>query len=335
MNTALERERKRRKAALAAFAVMLVMAILVLSCVGYLTVSAAAEKRSAASKFYEFCLEVAMPGGAYVSETTTIRDVEKRRKTNKNYKIPTIYSSVYGFTVEEYKGYEVVFFDNEETDKTAVYFHGGSYMWQPLVFHYDYCKYLSEKLCLDIVMPVYPKAPDNDYKTALSWVYSYYVDAGLEPVAFFGDSAGGGLALSFAQYIVDGGLESPDDIILFSPCLDLSLRNPEIADYADAEPMLNADDLRRKFAYYVGDGSLTDPYVSPIYADFEKLGEVTVFVGTHEILYPDTKRWDEIVTEKGIEHNYYVYKNQFHTFSITPIPERGECLEQIKKALYN
>lgn len=335
MNTVLERERKRFRRIRAAFVAMLIIVVLVVSLMGGLIISAALESRSPASKFYEICLDAVMGAHSTISEQKTTKTVEKRRKTNKNYKIPTIYSSLYGFTTEEYNGFEVVFFDNADTTDTAVYFHGGSYMWQPLVFHYDYCKYLSENLCLDIVMPVYPKAPEYNYDYALKWVYSYYVENNIEPVAFFGDSAGGGLALSFAQYLVDRGQAVPDDIILFSPCLDLSLSNPEVYDYQDDEPMLNADDLRRKFAYYADGGSLTDPYISPIYCDYASFNEVTVFIGTHEILYPDTKKWDENLTSLNIKHNYYVYENQFHTFSLLPMPERGECLEQIKRALKN
>ena len=329
----LNKAKKIQKGAKVAFIVTLICLILFTGVFCYFIAAAAIEKKSIASEFYETCIGMVMVPTKPISEEQTAKTVEKLRKTNKNYKIPTIYKNMYGFSTEEYKGYEVVFFDNEDTDKIAVYFHGGSYMWQPLIFHYDYCRYISEKLGLDIIMPIYPKAPDNNYLDALAWVYDYYVEYKLDPVAFFGDSAGGGLALSFAQYLSDRGGNLPEDIILFSPCLDLSLSNPEIEDYQESEPMLNADDLRRKFAYYAEGGSLADPYVSPIYCDYNKLGKVTVFVGTHEILYPDAKLLDEKLTNLNIEHNFYVYENQFHTFSILPLPERGVCLEQIKAVL--
>lgn len=333
MNRVFERERKRTKSIRRSFVAMLIVVLLVFFSVGGLVVGAALQARSPASLFFEVCLDAVMGANRPYDEAKTDKKVEKRRKTNENFKIPSIYSSLYDFSVTEYKGFEVAFFDNEDSDVVAVYFHGGSYMWQPLVVHYDYCRYLSDKLGLDIVMPIYPKAPEYNYAYALDWTYNYYVDSKIKPVAFFGDSAGGGLALSFAQYLLDRGRDLPCDIVLFSPCLDLSLANPEIKDYQDSEPMLNADDLRRKFSYYAADGSLTDPYVSPIYCDYRSLPEVTVFVGTHEILYPDAKKWDNDLTEAGIGHNFYVYKNQFHTFSLLPMPERGECLEEIKKAL--
>lgn len=75
--------------------------------------------------------------------------------------------------------------------------------------------------------------------------------------------------------------------------------------------------------------------MSPIYCDWNKLGEVTTFIGTNEILLPDNRLLNKILTDENIEHNYYEFNNQFHTFAIMPMPERKDCLEKIREALEN
>lgn len=318
------------------FAVMLVFCLTVGGFIGYLTVGASLQQRSALSLLSEIVIDIAMGGDAYVSEEETLAKIEKRRKKNEAYSVSGVYKTLYGFSTEEYEGFEVCYYGADSAE-TVVYFHGGSYMWQPLIFHYAYCDYLRDELGVNVIMPVYPKAPQYDYAEVLGWLFSFYaaLPDGYEVIAFMGDSAGGGLLLSFSQYLADEGMDVPNDLIVFSPCLDLSLSNPEIASYTALDPMLNWQDLRIKLSYYANGGAFDDPYVSPLYCDYSLLGEVTIFAGTHEILLPDVRLLDEALTAQGISHNYYEYPNQCHTFSIFPIPERRLCLEQIKSALYD
>ena len=60
-------------------------------------------------------------------------------------------------------------------------------------------------------------------------LYNIFLDryAGKE-ILFLGDSAGAGLAISFAQYLNEVNLPQPEKIILSSPWLDVSLTNPDI-----------------------------------------------------------------------------------------------------------
>ena len=83
----------------------------------------------------------------------------------------------------------------------------------------------------------------------------------------------------------------------------------------------------------VGSGSVDDPYASPLFGNFEELGRITVFIGTREILYPDTVLLHEKLLAEGIEHDYFVWQNQIHTFSVFPMPERAMCLQQVKEIL--
>lgn len=87
-------------------------------------------------------------------------------------------------------------------------------------------------------------------------------------------------------------------------------------------------------ATYAGDCDPKSPYVSPLYCDYSKLGEVTIITGTHDILYPDTKLLDEKLTSENIKHNYWVYKYQTHVFAVYPMPERTIVLNRIKEIIF-
>ena len=316
------------------FTITLIVVLATLGFTGYLGISASVEGRSAASKFFDLGIDLFMTGDKYVSEAETLQKVEKRRIANENYHIPSIYAFLYNCSDERYGGVETALFSpsaSSRTGKFIVYFHGGSYMWQPTILHFRYCRYLADALGMDVVMPIYPKAPNYTYRETLETMAAFYEDfsSGRDIAAFVGDSAGGGLLLSFAQYLTDNGKTAPDHLVTFSPCLDLALDNADIARYTAADPMLNHADLRLKFTFYA-DGDLDSPYVSPIYCDYSVLGRWTCFIGTEEILLPDAQKLHDDLVSKGIDHDFYVYKNQFHTFSIFPIPEADACLNKIK-----
>lgn len=321
------------------FAITLIVVLTTLGFTGYLGISASVEGRSAASKFFDLGIDLFMTGDKYVSEAETLEKVEKRRIANENYHISSAYMFLYNFSVAWYGEVETALFspvyvDGTPERKTIVYFHGGSYMWQPTILHFRYCRYLADALGATVALPIYPKAPNYTYRETLEAMESFYGDfaENRNVVAFVGDSAGGGLLLSFAQYLTDRGKDSPDHLITFSPCLDLALDNKNIAQYTAADPMLNQADLRLKFSFYA-DGDLASPYVSPIYCDYSVLGRWTCFVGTEEILLPDAQKLHDDLVSKGIDHDFYVYKNQFHTFAIFPIPEADACLNKIKLVL--
>ncbi len=328
---AAELKKKILRAALSAVMVFLIF------FTGFYAAYATVRHTSIMAQFYGDIIELFMTGDAYVSEEATLKKVEKRRKANAKYTVPDFYKSLFGFDTYKYKGFEVCTYEARNSNRTIVYFHGGSYMWQPLATHFSYCDYLRKELNVNVIIPIYPKAPQYGYEDALAWTYDFYqtLDDGYDVVAFMGDSAGGGLMFSFAQYLTDRGGTPPSDLIAFSPCLELSLQNEEIAEFTASDPMLNVDDLRRKLSFYVPDGDFENPYASAIYCDYENFEEVTVFVGTREILLPDVRRLIGILEEKSVKHNYYEYENLYHTFSIMPMPERQECLNVIKSVLDN
>ncbi|KRN34217.1 hypothetical protein IV36_GL000011 [Liquorilactobacillus mali] len=216
--------------------------------------------------------------------------------------------------------------------KVIFYLHGGSYWYQPFDLQYRFIARLADRVGASVVMPIYPKAPAYDANDALSMVMKSYQEllatngVEAENIILFGDSAGGGLAVSLVEQLRNAQIDLPKQVILLSPWLDVSLENSEIAKIAKKDPLLNLEELRFEGEYYAGCESLKNPIVSPIYGDLADLPPITIFGGTNDILYPDMK----LFTEKAKQNvRLITYEGMFHVFPFFPLPESKRAYEQI------
>ena len=71
---------------------------------------------------------------------------------------------------------------------------------------------------------------------------------------------------------------------------------------ADTDPMIPATRGRQPVArWYAGDAALTDPLVSPLYADLSGLPPMLIHVGDHEVLLSDSTRLAEKAKAAGVD----------------------------------
>lgn len=225
---------------------------------------------------------------------------------------------------------------SEKSDYCILYLHGGAYINDPLSYHRNLCDKLAQELNAEVVFPIYPLAPNHTYEETidmLTQVYADIIDDVDVPVTIMGDSAGGGLSAAFCEYLNEIGLEQPDNMILLSPWLDISMSNPAMAELEDADPMLSVDGLVKIGKLWAGELPLDDYRVSPIFGDFSALKNVTLFVGTREILYPDVTEFYELLQAQGISSKLYVGENMNHDYPLFPIPEANTAFEQICNAV--
>ncbi|MFC3927195.1 alpha/beta hydrolase [Streptococcus caprae] len=231
-----------------------------------------------------------------------------------------------------------VFTWNDKQDpnqKVLFYIHGGGYVGQPKSLHFSTVERIAKELDAKVVFPIYPKVPAYTYEDAfpkMEALYKQILSETADPqnITLMGDSAGGGFSLGFAMYARDHELPQPKDIILLSPWLDVATDNPEVADYEALDPMLSAWELSRTGELWAnGRANMDNPYVSPIYGDFDGLGKISMFVGTHELFLPDNQKLHDLLTQQGIDHNYIEADKMNHVYAIYPIPEAKEAQEQM------
>ena len=218
--------------------------------------------------------------------------------------------------------------------KTVLFLHGGAYVNNLTQYHWDFLAEMAERTRVRWIVPDYPLAPAATYREVYTFITALYgqllerTDA--HHLLLMGDSAGGGLALGFAQYLREQGLAQPSQLILLSPWLDLSVSHHEIMDLDKKDPLLSVAALRWCGLAYAGEQDLRHYQLSPVYGDLTGLGRIAVFIGTHDLLLADCRYLHQRMEEQGVDFRYYKYPKMVHDWMlITWLKEAKRALGQI------
>ncbi len=181
--------------------------------------------------------------------------------------------------------------------KCVVALHGGAYVVQPTINHWSAYAAMARRTRATVIVPIYPLAstPQGRAQVVIpdmaDLISAEITRHGVNNVSVYGDSAGGGMALSVAQLLVSRGEPTPSGMVLISPWLDVTLSNPAIAFIDD--PVLRTTSLRRAGRQWAGDLSLIDPLVSPVYGSLAGLPPTAVYCGNLDLLAADVLRLQE------------------------------------------
>jgi acetyl esterase/lipase len=247
-----------------------------------------------------------------------------------------------GYTVEtwEVMGKKVTTVRGTGHDgRHVVFFHGGSYVVEATPFHRRLIQVLVKKYHMTVSFVDYPLAPENTWKTTKDMVLQAYREITQknpgDTFFLFGDSAGGGLALSLLQTLRNEGLPPfPMKTVLCSPWLDLSLQNKHIADYEEFDPVLSVKGLLYAASLYASQEDLSHPFLSPLFGNMENLGEILLYVGTHEIFFPDCLALQEkIESSEGSSVSLVLGEGLMHDWVLFPSKEAKEVPAQIDEFL--
>lgn len=300
------------------------------------------EKRSFKSFLYELVIRKMKMKEPYLSEANAKNAVNKTKHTTAGEFKGTDYkftNSVHIKTVQNSKVYIVNAQPNPQ-QKVILYVHGGAWFKDPFKTHFEFVDTLATELDAKVIMPIYPKTPHATYQETLNLLEEIYKkmilnDDNTHQLIIMGDSAGGQISLSFAQYIKKLGLTQPSHIILISPILDATLSNPEAYVYEKKDPMLATAGSKYIINLWAGDNPLTDWRLSPMFGDLEGLGHITVSIGTKEALYPDALKFSNMLNSKNIAHDFLPGFNLYHVHTILDIPERKQFLNNVKQIIKN
>ena len=235
-----------------------------------------------------------------------------------------------------------VFVWNEKRDtnqKVILFLHGGAYILQPSMMHFTLVHKIAKAIDAKVVFPIYPKAPKHQYRETygkLEQLYRGLLEENTNPnsIIIMGDSAGGGLSLGFAIYLKELSLPQPKELVLFSPWVDIATDNPEIASYEPFDPILKQSGIHEVAKFWAGE-DLKQPLVSPLFGDLSGLGRISIYIGMHDILYPDNRLLHEKLLKEGIDHRYIEREKMNHVYVGLPIKEARvdiqELIEELRK----
>ena len=227
--------------------------------------------------------------------------------------------------VEEYKYqdrkvFKITSNKVEATNLTLFYIHGGSYVGEILEEYWDFFNDIVNDTGCTIIVPDYPLAPKYNYRDVFNMVEPLYKETineyGAENVILAGDSSGGGVTLALAQKMQNEGFVKPQQIVLISPWLDITLKNPKIAEVQKYDQVLNAEILKICGELYVKGDNPNTYLVSPINGNLNNLDNITIFTGTYDILNPDVYVLVDKAKELGIEINVIEEEKAEHVWFI-------------------
>lgn len=203
---------------------------------------------------------------------------------------------------------------------TIFYLHGGSYVSEASVGHWEFLKSIAKDTGVTIVIPDYPLAPKYNYKDVFQMLEPLYKDiiekVGKDKLIVMGDSAGGGLALALLERAGELEMSMPKRTILISPWLDVRLNNPQIDEVQKRDSHLIKQTLIAAGIAYAGLDGIDSYLVNPIDGPLDKLENVTIYTGTDDILNPDVHVLVERAKLQGIEIDLRETKGAYHNWII-------------------
>ncbi|MHB1128600.1 MAG: alpha/beta hydrolase [Ilumatobacteraceae bacterium] len=207
-----------------------------------------------------------------------------------------------------------------------IYFHGGGWVIGDLETHDDVCRAIANRSGHAVLSIDYRLAPEFPFPTPLTdclvatrWAYDHASDLGCDPkrLAVGGDSAGGNLAIVVAME-TDVPLRCQ---ILAYPVTDATQQHHSYEENADGPLLTKAGMTWFLDHYLVGDGSPTDPRVSPLLASdaaLAKLPPTLVITAEFDPLRDEGEAFAARLSLLGVPTSSVRYAGQIHGFISMP-----------------
>ena len=290
-------------------------------------------KHSIPQSFQSKLIQTAM--GLYGMKKKTERKMITNGFAKEPAKIPG--SLLKNFNIKETEQNERKVWTISPIDSTSdliiLYLHGGAYMSNLRTEHWRLIEKLIIKTGATVVVPDYPLIPEASCKDTYEFIEGLFTGLITEypakRIVFMGDSAGGGLALGFTQQLRDENKKQPDQIIIFSPWLDVTMCNPILESLDKEDNLLSIAGLKNAGLKYAVNLNLKDYHVSPVYGDLTGMCKISLFTGTRDILNADAQLFKQLMNKQSIYFNYFEYPDMFHDWVI--ITSLKESLDVINK----
>ena len=212
-----------------------------------------------------------------------------------------------------------------------IFLHGGAYLFPLVEGQWGIVEGLIDRTGLPVIIPDYPLAPKHTAAEAFDFVQPIIDEAQAEfgRVVIFGDSAGGGLALSLAMQRRDTGKRQVDGLVLYAPWVDVTMTNPAIEDVQGRDKILRTPGLEWAGRAWAGDLDPADWRVSPLYGDPAGLPPMRIFQGDADILGPDAIEFARMAARAGVNVRLRVEPGGFHVYvlGVPTIPEAEAALD--------
>jgi acetyl esterase len=205
-----------------------------------------------------------------------------------------------------------------------VYFHGGGWVLGSLDSHDGLCRRLALAAGATVISVDYALAPEapfpaglDDCVAALAAVRAGAAGFGIDParLAVGGDSAGGNLAVAACLTLRDAGAPLPAVQLLLYPAVDLSMRHPSHATFAEGHFLTRAFQAWCHRHYLSAGGDVADWRVSPLAAPrLAGLPPALVLTASHDPLRDEGEAFALRLAAAGVPATLWRIPGQIHGF---------------------
>ncbi|OSB08906.1 hypothetical protein B2H97_13185 [Paraclostridium bifermentans] len=248
----------------------------------------------------------------------------------------------YSLNEVDIKGIKVAWIESLNSIKNKgviIYLHGGCYIYGNINNYCTIPVQISNTTGLKVLSVNYSLAPENPFPKAIEDVqniYEYLIEEGYssDQIVIVGDSAGGGLALATVIKLKDLKVDLPAALGLFSPWVDLTLKGDTIETLKDFDNVLSKRQLEGAAKIYAEKQKLTNPLISPVFADLKNCPPMMILAGGREILLSDSINLARKATLDNTTVKFIVWDKLDHVFAVdSTLPESKEAIEILGKFL--
>jgi len=220
--------------------------------------------------------------------------------------------------------------------RTLLYFHGGGYVIGSPETHRGLVSHLASAMGAIAYSMDYRLAPEATFPAAIEDAcacYTALLEAGHAPekIIVGGDSAGGGTAVASLLMARGNGLPMPAGAALISPWVNLGNTGWSYQTRAEADPIINAENINWFAETYLGGAEASHPFASPIQADLTGLPPLLIQVGADEVLLSDSATLAERAGGAGVSVTLEIAPDMIHVWhAFYPfLSEARDAIERI------
>jgi len=220
--------------------------------------------------------------------------------------------------------------------RTILYLHGGGYVACSPAQYRSLTGALALRCNARVLALDYPLAPEHPFPAAVDAALNCYrwLLASRTPasqIVVGGDSAGGGLSLSFLLAARENGLDLPAGAVLLSPWVDLTGTAESIRSNAPSDDVVVDDGSHSLARMYAGKEALDDPRISGVFADLRELPPMLIQASNIEMLRDDAVKLAENARSAGVDVALHLFDGVPHVWQLWNIPESREAFGEIAR----
>ena len=223
-----------------------------------------------------------------------------------------------------------------DADRVIYYLHGGGYAIGSVNTHREMISRLSRAAGARALAIDYRLSPEHPFPAAIedaTTAYRWLLSTGLDParIVIAGDSAGGGLTVATLVSLRDAGDPLPAAAVCLSPWVDMEGTGDSMTTQAEADPMINREDVLEGARAYLNGAGPRTPLASPIHADLSGLPPLLIHVGTAEVLLDDSTRLAARARSAGVDVTLEPWEDMIHVFQFfsSMLPEAQQAIGRI------